>query len=159
MSRLPVDYDEAQHGMLVGKAARLADWAFQREQEDFAAVVNRLRVKKWAKENPEARKAIARRYARKNRARQVKQQKELRHARHRAEGKVYACPGCGARFCRLPGTARGIPPKWCMTACYTRTKYRAKAAASAPEKLRACGLCGVRGHNRRGCPTRLAETA
>lgn len=124
---IPVDYEDLKSGFQSGKAAALADWAFRKEQAEFVKVVNRLRVRKWAKENPEKRRAIANRYARKPGVsdRTTLLSKRRRHERHRKAGKVIVCAECRAAFCEVK-PRRGLPRRFCTANCDARFRYHAK---------------------------------
>lgn len=130
-ARLDVDYEDMKTGFQSGRAAALSDWSFRKEQKEFATVVNRLRVKKWAKENPEKRRRNANRYASKPavKARQRAWQIRRRHGALKARATVYVCvePDCRAEWCRVPGTYRGGPtPRYCSSACSQRNRYQRK---------------------------------
>jgi hypothetical protein len=49
---LDLDYSE-RAGFMTGKSAAIADWRHRKEVRDFGALVNRLRVLKWQRENAE----------------------------------------------------------------------------------------------------------
>lgn len=125
-ARVAVDYEDMKMGFQFGKAAALSDWSFRNEQAAFKKVVNRLRAKKWARENPEKRRAIANRYARKPgvSARQVALSKKRRHARHRAAAPVVTCAECRVEFCATKPQRGGRPRKYCSTACMQRERYQ-----------------------------------
>lgn len=91
---------------------------------EFAKVVNRLRAKKWAKENPERRKEIARRYYQKpdKKARQLELAAKRYKARQRTEARVFTCRECSAEFCKAPWT-KGPLPNFCRDACYQVNRY------------------------------------
>ena len=152
--KLDLEYDDIKTGFAVGRAARMADWLFRKERREGDRLVALVRSLKWQHDNPERRRAIARKYAAKPdvRARQIQANKRRRHARHRAEGQVFTCQleGCGAQFCRVPGVrGLGLHPRFCRPAHYVIWRTRQKAD---PAKRRACSLCGGKGHNRRRCP-------
>lgn len=119
---LDLDFEDRQTGMLIGRAAAMADWSFRRDQRDFAKLVAVLRAKKWAQENPEQRKAIANRYAAKPEARaQALQLAKERRARKPIP--VLVCSECAALFIKA-GRKGGTVPKFCSTACYSRNRYQ-----------------------------------
>lgn len=159
--RLALDHEDIKSGFSVGKAARMADWVFRREVREGEVVINRLRVLKWQRENPERKRANARRYAAKPAvaARGLAAGKRRRAERHRAEGKVFTCQleGCGAQFCRLPGArGLGMHPRFCTPSHYATWYDRQKAD---PAKRRTCSVCGGKGHNRRRCPRAASQEA
>jgi hypothetical protein len=130
--RLDLDYEDVKTGFAVGKAAAMAEWSFRRELREFEPFVNRLRVLKWQRENPDRKRAKGRRYAAKPvvRARGLAAQKRRRMERHRAEGKVFTCQleGCGAQFCRVPGVrGMGMHPRFCRPGHYATWYSRQKA--------------------------------
>ncbi len=128
--RADLDFEDVKTGFMTGKTAALADWSFRKEQKEFNRTVATLRATKWNKEHLDAHRAHARKYAARPDivAASVKAARERRHAKHREEARVfvYAAPDCRVEFCRLPGTVKGIPPKWCREACYLRTQRKEK---------------------------------
>lgn len=126
-TKLGLDYEDGASGMMVGRTAAIADWQFRREQEDFEVVVNRLRVKKWHRENPTKRAAKARRYWTKPevRARQLANAKRRRQERHRKRAESFTCAECEAQWCRVPWRRwTGPRPRFCTTACLFRNRYQ-----------------------------------
>jgi len=136
MSRLALDHDDVKHGFMVGRAARLADWAFKKEQREFAVVIGRLRAKRWAEQNYERSLANRRRWARAHRDAETSRVKNWRHTR--TKSKVFTCasPGCDVQWCRVPfGRMRGnIRPKYCSKQCFNRARYRRSLARLVRQK-------------------------
>lgn len=116
----------------------------------FHALVNRLRVKKWVKDNPEKRKAIANRYAAKPGvvARIVNLARQRRAARFRAEAKVITCDECGAQFCLVFPQRGNRPRRFCDVNCTARAWQRKKRRDSGVKET-GCRVCGGVGHNAR----------
>lgn len=132
MNHLPIDFEDAQSGFLVGHAAKLADWRFRKEQEEFNRLVNVLRAKKWDLEHPERRRERANRYARKpevvvrQTAATTARRRKQRHAERLAKGgEVFRCLECRAEWCPAPW-ARGLAGRgrFCSAACYERERYQ-----------------------------------
>jgi hypothetical protein len=135
-ARLDLDYEDMKSGFAVGKAAAMAEWSFRKELREFAPIVNRLRVLKWQRENPEKRRAKANRYAAKaaNAERGLMLARKRRADRRRAEGQVFTCQleGCGAQFCRVPGVrGMGLHPRFCRPGHYATWYSRQKRARAA----------------------------
>jgi hypothetical protein len=122
---------------------RLRDWMSLRGEDgeaarsprEFEALVNRLRAKKWANENPERRRAIANRYALKpeNMARSIANARKRRLERVR--GRVVACGDCGAEFCQVR-PKRGIQRAFCSVNCQARAAYHRKHPNAPRRKAR-----------------------
>lgn len=132
-ARLDLDYEDMKSGFAVGKAAAMAEWSFRKELREFAPIVNRLRVLKWQRENPEKRRANANRYAAKpgNVERSLRLARKRRADRRRAEGQVFTCQleDCGAQFCRVPGVrGMGLHPRFCRAGHYATWYSRQKRA-------------------------------
>ena len=115
------------------REVRLREWFSLRDEngagpKEFEKVVNRLRVKKWVKENPERRQAIALRYARKpeSKARQRELGVKRRRARWIAAKSHVTCAGCGVEFCSVVAARGNVGRKFCTDNCQARTAYRAK---------------------------------
>lgn len=96
---------------------------------EFAKVVNRLRVLKWQKANPQKKRANGLKYSRKpeKRSRQLtlsakRYQERRREERQRADAVVFTCRECEVMFCKAPWT-KGPSPNFCQNACYQRNKY------------------------------------
>lgn len=125
-ARVAVDFNDLKTGFQSGKAAALSDWSFRKEQAEFEKVVNRLRARKWAKENPEQRREIALRYSRKPEVgdHQLALARQRRLERHRAKAEVFACVECRVEFCLVKPKAGGRPRKYCTTACMLRERYQ-----------------------------------
>jgi hypothetical protein len=127
---------EAEYGYrdVSGKQLRLTQWAEQRDDRVFAALVNRLRVRKWQKEvyaeggaRLERLRENARRWWRKQWAEKPEKWRAYHKARRR---KAYtaapiecACIECGATWCKVPWV-RGVRPRFCGDRCYQRHQYR-----------------------------------
>lgn len=114
-------------GFLVGKAAALADWSFKKEKKEFGKLVNRLRAKKWAKENREHVNAYHRERNKlpKMKAARSIWKKRRRIRNHRKNAPVIVCENaaCGAAFCRIRPW-KGQKPRYCSNACRLTTKVR-----------------------------------
>lgn len=123
------DFDEVDGGMLVGRAAALAEWRHRKEKDEFRRLVASLSATKWAKENPERRKANALRFWRKYWPRVKDRENAKDRARrletYKANPTVYRCQECGAEFCRAPWyrTRSGVKPSFCTHACWSRHRY------------------------------------
>lgn len=101
-----------------------------------------LRAVKWQRENPERRKAIANRYARKpeNAKHSIDLARERRHRARREAAEVITCAtaDCGAQFCLVPWAKRcGLPPRFCSVACQARHRYRELHPDAKPRRRRA----------------------
>lgn len=164
MSRLSGEDQEkrdAEQGFVVRgeKEVRLREWFSLHEAGekagDFDKRVAVLRAKKWAKEHPERRKAIALRYMHKPevKARQLKQQKARRHDRIKA-GAVYTCQWkrCGVQWCQLPWAAKGPRKLYCCDS-HSSMAYADRKKSGKPRTAHVyrCGLCGGNGHARTTC--------
>lgn len=124
-ARMDLDYDDVKSGFMVGRAARMADWAFKKEQREFEVLVNRLRVKRWQKANPERVKANDRRWRMLHRQVETARVKRWRHARTR--GRVFTCASreCEVQWCRVPGGQMRANNriKYCSGKCFNRERY------------------------------------
>jgi hypothetical protein len=128
--------------MLVGKQASLADWRFQKEQREFAVIVNRLRALKWQREAlQDEAKAMTLRQRKLNyalrpevKARQNelarKRRKRVRLALLRA---VQTCVACGVEWSLVPWLRRVYIRDFCTESCRQRYRYRTKAAREGGE--------------------------
>lgn len=125
--KLALDHNDIKHGFMVGRAARMADWAFKREQEEFERTLSVLRAKKWRKENPERARKNARTYAKRHAVKLVVHVRRWRHRRARKAATVYTCrnPECGVQWCRVPfGRPNGNNrPTYCSATCCNRARY------------------------------------
>lgn len=134
---IPVDYEDMKTGFQSGKAAAMSDWSFRKEQAEFGVLLNRLRARKWAKENPGRANENAKRFQRKPGIRQriVARAKAKRHARHRKEAVVLTCPGpaCGVQFCRA-FPKKGLPRIFCTNACKCRARYHRVTPGAKPRE-------------------------
>jgi hypothetical protein len=115
----------------------------------FGALVNRLRVKKWVKENPEKRAAISKRYFTKKGVadRQLELARKRRHDRWKASNPIVVCSGCSVEFCPM-APKRGVQRQFCTTNCEARC-HQARQRRKAGAKATCCGICGCEGHNAR----------
>lgn len=124
----------------------LREWMFNRENRGFAALVNRLRVRKWLAEvraeggaRLERVRASARRYAAKKRAEDkagaCAAERARRQAKYKASPHVFTCTECGATWCKAPWI-RGPQPTFCGTACYQRARYRTNESAREQKKTK-----------------------
>jgi hypothetical protein len=140
---LPRDENGRVVGYLVGKAAKLADWHHKKDKESFKALCARLRTAKWqreAKTDPRKKKLKAakhRRYNAKpeNKARQLAGQKRRRLEAYKRNPTIFTCVECGAVWCRAPWV-RGVPPRFCGSACRLRWKYQARTKGARRIKRR-----------------------
>ena len=96
---------------------------------EFAKVVDRLRVVRWQKANPEKKRAKALRYyykpdkkARQQAYAKKRYQEKSRDERKRVPARIFVCRECQAEFCKAPWS-RGPAPVFCREACYSRNKY------------------------------------
>lgn len=161
MSRL--EYEEDLHAELGYRTAGRRE-IYQREwfslrgtpdeaaptPKAFDALVNRLRVKKWAKENPEKRKVIANRYALKpeNLDKSLAGARRRRRARFIATNPVVTCVGCGVEFCPTKPPRGGHPRRFCTDLCSARHLQRNQRRAAGVRET-SCSMCGGSGHNAR----------
>jgi hypothetical protein len=115
----------------------------------FDALVNRLRVKKWQKENPDKHRIASLRYALTPRGRQVNagNARKRRRARFIADARVIVCADCGVQFCEAKPRG-GVPRRFCSDVCGTRFVQRERRRAAGQPMLR-CRICGEAGHNAR----------
>jgi hypothetical protein len=115
----------------------------------FDALINRLRVKKWAKENPERQRSRNLRYALKpqNSARNSANARKRRRARFVKDARVIVCADCGVEFCEAKPRG-GLPRRFCSDVCGTRAVQRERRRASGQPMLH-CRICGEAGHNAR----------
>jgi hypothetical protein len=122
----------------------LREWMFKRENAGFDALVNRLRVRKWADsiraeggERLEKLRAKKRRWAADTRAQDVESARRADRAKRRGAYKkaplLLACVECGATWCKAPWV-RGVQPRFCGTACYQRARYRVNEIAREQKK-------------------------
>jgi hypothetical protein len=126
-TRLALDFEDVKTGFQTGKAAALSEWAFRKEQAEFEVLVNRLRVKKWAKEHPERRRAIGLRYYHESpgaKQRQLARARRRRREQQRASAPVIVCAECRVEFCCAKLQRGGKPRKYCTVACMQRERYQ-----------------------------------
>lgn len=139
-TRIDLDYADASSGMLVGRWARIADWAFRKEQRETEALIQRMRVRKWALDNPERRRANARRFAAKPgvMTRYNEAKRRRREEAWRKLARVFICAECSIQWCRVPwGRKHGGPtPKFCSGACSQRNGYQRKTPKARRTKRR-----------------------
>jgi hypothetical protein len=151
---LPRDENGRVVGYAIGREARMRDWVHRREKIDFEKLINRLRVAKWAKANPERRRAIARRHARKPEVR-AKANERRRRARDAAvRAVVYACAHCGTTWCPVPWRQPRSNTSYCSTRCAKASRRRAAGAKPVPfndGRLHGCIECGAPVAGRRKC--------
>lgn len=126
-ARLAVDFNDLKTGFQSGRAARLSDWAFRKEQREFSRLVGILRARKWDRENPERKRELKRRWSARPdvKPKLVEHVKRWRHARARLRVEVCACPGCDVQWCRVPfGRLRGnVRPRFCSKLCRNRARW------------------------------------
>lgn len=137
----------------------LAVWAQRKEARCFAALVNRLRVRKWTVAlraeggaRLESHRARLRAWYRlpRVRARAQAAQRRRRREAYARNPVVYACEECGATWCRVPWAQGGPTPHFCDAHCQRRARYRQrKAAAGGAVRGSHCRVCGEAGHNAR----------
>ena len=96
----------------------------------FAAMVNRLRVKKWVRENREKHNAKTRRFQAKPgiRDRMNRQQNVRRRKAGQFSMDVHTCPVCQAKWCKVPWV-RGVARIFCGQNCQKRAWNRARRSA------------------------------
>lgn len=148
-----LDPGELVEGYQIGRAHRLAEWSFRREQKDFARLCRTLKHKRWrtavlAEDGDRAQTLRAQQKRQKDRA------KAAEHEAHRKAAKVTKCPACDASWCLLPGM-HGRSLKWCSPDCKKidkRRRLNERYRRRAKGREATCGLCRERGHNRRTCP-------
>jgi hypothetical protein len=116
----------------------------------FGKLVNRLRVKKWVKENPEKRKTIANRYALKpeNLKKSNAGRRRRRRARFIATNPVVTCAECSVQFCSTKPPRGGHPRRFCTELCCARNLQRKQRRAKG-ERETSCTVCKESGHNAR----------
>lgn len=132
MNREDQDDIDAERGYSTvgGREQRLRDWFALHEAGekagDFEKVINRLRVKKWQRENVDKHRAKGLRYYRKPgiAERQIARSRARRLERHRRSGAVVTCTECGVEFCCVHPPRGGRPRKYCSTACMQRERYQ-----------------------------------
>jgi hypothetical protein len=115
----------------------------------FEKLIAGLRAKKWAKENPDRRAAIAKRYFTKPQvaARQLALARKRRRDRFRMSNPVTTCPECKVEFCVI-APKRGKAKRFCGVNCTARAYQRARRRV-AGARATCCGVCGQLGHNSR----------
>lgn len=97
------------------RAQKLSDWGVVGE----LAV---LRAAKWSRENPQRRKEIANRYARRPEVRE-RQNERARQLRAVKPIRVLVCLECGGWFIKA-GRKGGTVPEFCRDACRARYRYQ-----------------------------------
>jgi hypothetical protein len=129
---LDLDYSE-RAGFMTGKSAAIADWRHRKEVRDFGALVNRLRVIKWQRENAEKHHAKQLRYALKA---EVKARYNANARKRRAAKPIeqLVCEECREPF---PRARRGPRPRFCGDACRQRATYQARTPGARRTKLHA----------------------
>ncbi len=153
-----IDFSE-RAGFMSGKSAAIAEWSFRKSEREFGVLVNRLRVRKWQKENPAKRRATALRWWRANR--------EKANARHcelaRKAPRSRKCDMCPVVY-ELPYPhPRGGVRTCCSDECRRRKDNEQARRHQAPKRRAKgisetrCGNCREPGHNRRTC-SKLAPT-
>lgn len=134
----------------------LRDWFSLREPgtvaetpREFAKVVNRLRVRKWAKANPERRRAIANRYALKpeNLTRSMELARARRYELHKKKPPI-VCTECGVLFCAAKAARGSYKREFCTNRCQAANEQRRKRRAVGARET-SCRACGESGHNSR----------
>jgi hypothetical protein len=98
---------------------------------EFAKVVNRLRVKKWIRENRKRHNAKVMRYQSKPGVRQHmnEMQNERRRKSYGERAEVLACKECGVEWCKAPWV-RGVRRIFCGQNCQKRARHRDLAVAA-----------------------------
>lgn len=132
MSRDFDDDDEGMYsgdrGFLVGRQAALQDWRFRQENKGFDALVNRLRVRKWQRENRDRVNAW-------HRANNQRPEVKARHARHKRDRRARAhkaaapltCARCRVEF-QLARVKTGHAPTYCSRDCRLAARRARRAA-------------------------------
>lgn len=128
-TRLPLDFEEVRGGMLVGRAAALAEWQWQREKRDFRRLVKNLTHYAWCRSHRELRREIANAYRRKPEvsARLAARKRRVRLAQYKDAPPVFTCRNCGAQFSHVPWRRMGGPvPHFCDNLCWQRYEHPRK---------------------------------
>jgi hypothetical protein len=117
MNDLHIDHSDLKHGFAIGKAHKLAEWSFRKEEREFERLCNRLRAAKWWREmkaeGGERWRRAVERYTKTNAERRGE-----KLAAFKARIVVRECPCCGDRF--LPAFQPGMPRKYCSRPCSMR---------------------------------------
>jgi hypothetical protein len=116
------------------KEVRLREWFSLREADggpkEFGRLVDRLRARKWAKENPSRRLQIGRSWAARNRARETARVRDWRHRKTREQVTTCANRECDVQWCPVPGgNLRGNKRRiYCSQTCFNRERYLRRKA-------------------------------
>lgn len=135
MNAPAVDFEEMKSGFQAPRAAALADWAFRKDKREFAVLVNRLRARKWAKDNPARANARSVRWQKANRPKVNRAQNRRRFKKWAARaGAGVSCAECGVLFCEAR-PRRGKARRFCTPHC----RWRLLARENARRRRRARG--------------------
>lgn len=154
--------DDWVDGMLVGKAAALAEWSIRKEIDDpeFERLIGRLQQKRywanldpetkarirsyreqWKEENREQYRAAVRNAKRRGRADGArwyenekcrKREKFKKNDTQRMRKEVYTCVVCGAQWCIARGRIPSRRPKYCSQPCRSKANYERGKTRGAP---------------------------
>ena len=122
-----VDYSELD-GFTFPREAALTAWREKKERIEFAALVNRLRVRLWQKRQSgdpsrldrlRARKRV---WARGHRNRQLLLARSRRRKRYEAAPRERTCEQCGKRE-TIPFRAGGPVGRFCSDRCRLKWRY------------------------------------
>ncbi len=152
MSELHIDHGDLKHGFAIGKAQRLQDWEFRRDEKAFEQLCNRLKVAKWYREvKAEGGERWARVIASWHASAKKQQAKKTaaKRAKWEASIKVGTCPQCENAF------RGGQRRKYCSPACAskgweaanrehitTKQRERRRAIILAAKSPLTCAHCG-----------------
>lgn len=161
LEHFDVDLGELAEGyQFDGRGRAIAQWRERKEEREFKALCNVLRVNKWRREvYAEAgdrlarHREVSRLSMRRQRAAMSEEKREAFNAQQREQRErvwkenaaVYTCRTCGAQWCPLPHIRKGRVAEFCSKRC--KNKWRRPAKTD-----NRCRGCGESGHNRRTCP-------
>jgi hypothetical protein len=156
---LHIDHGDLKHGFAIGKAHKLAEWSFRKDEREFEKLCNRLRAAKWWREmKAEGGERWQRAVARYSKTNAERRGEKL--AAFEARIVVHECPCCGERF--LPAFQPGMPRKWCSRSCslkgwkrenaeHVRAYNRKYWKKHAPPKTKSeCAHCHTKFTQRKG---------
>jgi hypothetical protein len=141
---VPLDEEGRAHGYSLTKtrAYGISQWLERKEDKEYAALFNRLNVRRWRmalKAEGGARwRAFLDYHKHWGRAKRAK----LRPARlEAARAMVKTCPTCNVEFTPIP-LRPGNPPRFCCAECMEAWPA-IKREREAKNKVRSCAECGV----------------
>ena len=122
-----LDDEGMPDGWQMGRAARIADWKFRKEQEEFEELCRVLQHRKSSlayleklrstSEGREHLRRIHRRYRQRHHARLRQMERQRRLAAYQADPPVCTCRECQVTWCPLYGTPRS---SFCSKRCRNR---------------------------------------